>query len=110
MFDMKLGRVDSLVIVVSPLVSLMIDQVHSLRSGSDGVWRDTDGCTALLGAFQGGPDQQQDVIALTDLTAESFQVRNCSLQCLHSSFAPLTNVLGQTIIYSHSIHPAYLQV
>ena len=26
MFDMKLGRVDSLVVVVSPLVSLMIDQ------------------------------------------------------------------------------------
>ena len=102
MFDMKLGRVDSLVVVVSPLVSLMIDQVRSLRSGSDRVWRDTDGCTALLGAFQGGPGQQQDLIALTGLTAESFQVRNCSLQCLHSSFAPLTNALGQTIIYSHS--------
>ena len=102
MFDMKLGRVDSLVVVVSPLVSLMIDQVRSLRSGSDRVWRDTDGCTALFGAFQGGPGQQQDLIALTGLTAESFQVRNCSLQCLHSSFAPLTNALGQTIIYSHS--------
>ena len=89
MFDMKLGRVDSLVVVVSPLVSLMIDQVRSLRSGSDRVWRDTDGCTALLGAFQGGPGQQQDLIALMGLTAESFQVRNCSLQCLYSSFAPL---------------------
>ena len=89
MFDMKLSRVDSLVVVVSPLVSLMIDQVRSLRSGSDRVWRDTDGCTALLGAFQGGPGQQQDLIALMGLTAESFQVRNCSLQCLHSSFAPL---------------------
>ena len=32
MFDMKLGRVGSLVVVVSPLVSLMIDQVRSLRS------------------------------------------------------------------------------
>ena len=30
-FDVKRGRVDSLVIVVSPLVSLMIDQVRSLR-------------------------------------------------------------------------------
>ena len=76
MFDKKLGRVDSLVVVVSPLVSLMIDQVRSLRSGSDRVWRDTDGCTALLGASQRGPGQQQDLIALTGLTAESFQVRN----------------------------------
>ena len=30
-FDVKRGRVDSLVIVVSPLVSLMADQVWSLR-------------------------------------------------------------------------------
>ena len=32
MFDMKLGKVGSLVVVVSPLVSLMIHQVRSLRS------------------------------------------------------------------------------
>ena len=31
-FDIELGRVGSLVFVVSPLVSLMIDQVRSLRS------------------------------------------------------------------------------
>ena len=32
MFDIKLSRVGSLVVVVSPLVSLIIDQVRSLRS------------------------------------------------------------------------------
>ena len=31
MFDVKWGHVDGLVIVVSPLVSLMTDQVQSLR-------------------------------------------------------------------------------
>ena len=34
MFNKKLGRDNSLVIVVSPLVSLMVDQVRSLRSRS----------------------------------------------------------------------------
>ena len=33
-FDDKLGRNDSVVIVVSPLVSFMLDQVRSLRSRS----------------------------------------------------------------------------
>ena len=33
-FDDKLGRNDSAVIVVSPLISLMLDQVRSLRSRS----------------------------------------------------------------------------
>ena len=33
-FDDKLGRRDSLVIVVSPLISLMVDQVQSLRHRS----------------------------------------------------------------------------
>ena len=32
MFDLKLGRIGSLAIVVSPLISLMSDQVRSLRS------------------------------------------------------------------------------
>ena len=34
MFDKNLGTDNSLVIVVSPLVSLMVDQVRSLRSRS----------------------------------------------------------------------------
>ena len=34
MFDKKVGRDNSLVIVISPLVSLMVDQVRSLRSRS----------------------------------------------------------------------------
>ena len=34
MFDKKLGRDNSLVIVVAPLVSLMVDQVRNLRSRS----------------------------------------------------------------------------
>ena len=34
MFDKKLGRDNSLVLIVSPLVSLMVDQVRSLRSRS----------------------------------------------------------------------------
>ena len=34
MFDKKLGRDNSLVVVVSPLVSLQVDQVRSLRSRS----------------------------------------------------------------------------
>ena len=67
------GRVGSLVVVVSPLVSLMIDQVRSLRSGSDRVWRDTDECTALLGAFQGGPGQQQDLIHKCQLSKTNFR-------------------------------------
>ena len=33
-FDKKLGRDNSLVLVISPLVSLMVDQVRSLRSRS----------------------------------------------------------------------------
>ena len=32
LFDVKRDRADSVVVVVSPLVSLMIDQVRSLRS------------------------------------------------------------------------------
>ena len=105
MFD---GRVGSLVVVVSPLVSLMIDQVRSLRSGSDRVWRDTDECTALLGAFQGCPGQQQDLIALTGLTAGYFQVRTCSLQCLYSSFAP-HKCVGANHHLQPLLHPADLE-
>ena len=43
-FDKNLGTDNSLVIVVSPLVSLMVDQVRSLRSRSASVMF----CTTLL--------------------------------------------------------------
>ena len=57
LFDYKLGRIESplpqrsVVVVVSPLVSLMVDQVTSLRLR--GV------SAAILSGFQGGDHQLQ---------------------------------------------------
>ena len=82
MFDMKLGRVDSLVVVASPLASLMIDQVRSLRSGSDRVWRDTDGCTALLGA---GPWSATGSHSSHGLSRSATDLSSVSTRRLHLS-------------------------
>ena len=55
MFDVKLARVDSVVIVVSPLVSLMIDQTRSLRSR---------GVKAAIMSSMGGVEK--DLLATAD--------------------------------------------
>ena len=39
MFDLKLGRIGCLAIVVSPLISLMSDQVRSLKGLEELRWR-----------------------------------------------------------------------
>ena len=55
MFDVKLARVDSVAIVVSPLVSLMIDQTRSLRSR---------GVKAAIMSSMGGVEK--DLLATAD--------------------------------------------
>ena len=52
MFDKNFGTDNSLVIVVSPLVSLMVDQVRSLRSRS--VKASVMFCTTLRASILGG--------------------------------------------------------
>lgn len=54
-FDVKLARVDSVVIVVSPLVSLMTDQTRSLRSR---------GVKAAIMSSMGGVEK--DLLATAD--------------------------------------------
>ena len=56
MFDVKLARVDSVVIVVSPHVSLMTDQTRSLRSR---------GVKAAIMSSMGGVEK--DLLATADV-------------------------------------------
>ena len=93
-FDNKLGRNDSIVIVVSPLVSFMLDQVRSLRSRSmraaimSSGWsrRIVPGdCSLLLCALEAiDTSKWRETIAKADF-----------------SFAPFTSALGTTIVHTH---------
>jgi len=52
------------------------------RSGFDCVWRDTDLCTAFLGALQGSSSWLQCSVTLHSLTAEVHQVLHWLSNCL----------------------------
>ena len=79
LFDYKLGRIESplpqrsVVVVVSPLVSLMVDQVTSLRLR--GV------SAAILSGFQGGDHQLQ--ANEKDVVAGLYRLLYCAPEALY---------------------------
>ena len=93
-FDDKLGRNDSVVIVVSPLVSFMLDQVRSLRSRSVRAAIMPSGrsrqivpgdCSLLLCAREA-----------TDTSKWKETIAKAGF-----SFAPFASALGTTIVHAH---------
>ena len=94
-FDDKLGRSDNIVIVVSPLVSFMLDQVQSLRS-----------ILVRVAIMSSGRSRQivpgDCSLLLCALEAMQLTPQNGGKPLLkQTSFARFASVLGKTIVHAH---------
>ena len=101
-FDGKLGRNDNVVIVVSPLVSLMLHQVWSLRC------RSVRAAIMSFGQIKVGKE-----FLATDDDIHECSLLFCAPEAIDTSkwretfaradflFAPFADVLGTTIIHIH---------
>ena len=101
MLDDKLGRNDSVVIVMSSLVSLMLDQVQSVRGRLVTAAIMSSGQSKLDKEFLVTDDDIREC-RLLFCAPEGIDTSNVGRASLkQTSLAPFANVLGTTIVHSH---------